>query len=79
MKTQQEKAALFRSMHRKGRSFIIPNLWDRGSARLLEHMGFEALATTGAGYAFTQALPDQRMGFEQMMVYLKDICSAWGS
>lgn len=75
MKTQQEKAALFEELHRQG-CFIIPNPWDRGSARLLEHQGFKALATTGAGFAFSQGVPDLTVGSEQMMQYLLAICSA---
>ena len=42
----REKADAFRALHQKGAAFIIPNPWDRGSARLLANMGFKALATT---------------------------------
>ena len=52
MKTQQEKAAAFRALH-AGPPFVIPNPWDVGSARVLEALGFEALATTSSGFAFT--------------------------
>jgi 2-methylisocitrate lyase-like PEP mutase family enzyme len=75
MKTEQEKAALFEKLHREG-CFLIPNPWDRGSARLLEYQGFKALATTGAGFAFSQGVPDLTVGAEQMMDYLRAICSA---
>jgi 2-methylisocitrate lyase-like PEP mutase family enzyme len=47
----------FRSLHERG-CFVIPNPWDRGSARYLQHLGFPALATTSAGFAFSQGLPD---------------------
>jgi 2-methylisocitrate lyase-like PEP mutase family enzyme len=47
----------FRSLHERG-CFVIPNPWDVGSARYLEHLGFRALATTSAGFAFSQGLPD---------------------
>ena len=47
----------FRALHQNG-CFVIPNPWDIGSARYLEHLGFKALATTSAGFAFTRALPD---------------------
>src|SRR5262245_41373477 len=47
----------FRALHTQG-CFLIPNPWDVGSARYLEHMGFPALATTSAGFAFSQGLPD---------------------
>jgi 2-methylisocitrate lyase-like PEP mutase family enzyme len=51
----QRKA--FRALHESG-CFVIPNPWDVGSARYLQHLGFQALATTSAGFAFSQGLPD---------------------
>jgi 2-methylisocitrate lyase-like PEP mutase family enzyme len=53
--TARRKA--FRVLHERG-CFVIPNPWDLGSARYLEHLGFSALATTSAGFAFSQGLPD---------------------
>ena len=50
--TQEQKAARFLALH-EGEAFIIPNPWDAGSARILEALGFEALATTSSGFAFT--------------------------
>ena len=50
--TQHEKAATFRALH-AGEPFVIPNPWDAGSARVLEALGFQALATTSSGFAFT--------------------------
>ncbi|MDQ3767685.1 MAG: isocitrate lyase/phosphoenolpyruvate mutase family protein [Actinomycetota bacterium] len=50
--TQDQKAAAFRELH-AGEAFIIPNPWDAGSARVLEALGFEALASTSSGFAFT--------------------------
>jgi 2-methylisocitrate lyase-like PEP mutase family enzyme len=47
----------FRALH-EGGCFVIPNPWDAGSARYLQHLGFPALATTSAGFAFSQGLPD---------------------
>ena len=47
----------FRALHERG-CFVIPNPWDAGSARYLQHLGFPALATTSAGFAFSQGLPD---------------------
>ena len=47
----------FRALHERG-CFVIPNPWDVGSARYLQHLGFLALATTSAGFAFSQGLPD---------------------
>ena len=49
---QEQKAAAFRALH-EGDPFVIPNPWDAGSARVLEALGFEALATTSSGFAFT--------------------------
>jgi 2-methylisocitrate lyase-like PEP mutase family enzyme len=47
----------FRALHKAG-CFVIPNPWDVGSARYLQQLGFTALATTSAGFAFSQGLPD---------------------
>jgi len=47
----------FHALHERG-CFVIPNPWDVGSARYLQHLGFPALATTSAGFAFSQGLPD---------------------
>ena len=52
MKTQEEKAAEFQALH-AGEPFVIPNPWDAGSARVLAALGFEALASTSSGFAFT--------------------------
>jgi 2-methylisocitrate lyase-like PEP mutase family enzyme len=54
---QQEKGAAFRALH-AGPTFVIPNPWDVGSARLLESLGFKALATTSSGFAFTLGRQD---------------------
>jgi 2-methylisocitrate lyase-like PEP mutase family enzyme len=51
-RTQEQKAEAFRALH-EGETFVIPNPWDAGSARVLEALGFAALATTSAGFAFT--------------------------
>ena len=53
MRTQMEKAELFRALHARPGAFIIPNPWDAGTAKLLAAMGFEALATTSLGFALT--------------------------
>jgi 2-methylisocitrate lyase-like PEP mutase family enzyme len=52
MKTQQQKAEAFRKLHESG-TFVIPNPWDIGSAKVLADLGYQALATTSAGYAFS--------------------------
>jgi 2-methylisocitrate lyase-like PEP mutase family enzyme len=56
MRTQMEKAELFRVLHDRPGAFIIPNPWDAGTAKLLAAMGFEALATTSLGLANTMGL-----------------------
>lgn len=55
--TQERKAADFRALH-EGEAFVIPNPWDAGSARVLEALGFQALASTSSGFAFTLGRPD---------------------
>jgi 2-methylisocitrate lyase-like PEP mutase family enzyme len=76
MPTQAQKASAFRALHQRDRAFIIPNPWDVGTAVLLEHLGFEALATTSAGYAFSQGLPDKAIGREKMLLHVTAISSA---
>jgi 2-methylisocitrate lyase-like PEP mutase family enzyme len=58
MATQTEKARNFKALHDRPGCFILPNPWDAGSAKLLAGLGFEALATTSAGLAFTLGKPD---------------------
>lgn len=55
---QTLRANAFRALHERAGAFVIPNPWDAGSARMLAGLGFEALATTSAGYAFSLARPD---------------------
>lgn len=58
MTTQAEKYARFKALHHQDGAFVMPNPWDPGSARLLSAMGFTALATTSAGYAFSAGKRD---------------------
>ena len=58
MKSQATRAEAFRALHERRQIFAIPNPWDAGSAKLLAAMGFEALATTSAGLAFSLGKPD---------------------
>ena len=76
MKTQIEKALAFRALHERDSAFIIPNPWDLGTARLLAHLGFEALATTSAGYAFSVGQRDNTIGRDRMMAHVAEIVSA---
>lgn len=73
---QLEKGNAFRALHQREGAFIIPNPYDAGSARLLAHLGFEALATTSAGYAFTVGQVDNTISREQMMAHAAAIASA---
>jgi 2-methylisocitrate lyase-like PEP mutase family enzyme len=73
---QFEKGKTFRALHEREGAFIIPNPWDAGSARLLEHFGFEALATTSMGYAFSCGRLDTSLGREQTLSYASEIVSA---
>ena len=73
---QFEKGKTFRALHERDGAFIIPNPWDVGSARLLAHFGFEALATTSMGYAFSCGRLDNSMGREQTLSYASEMASA---
>lgn len=69
MATQQEKAERFRDLH-AGDSFVIPNPWDVGSARVLAALGFEALATTSSGFAFTLGRLDGGTTLEEVATHV---------
>src|SRR5271155_5191979 len=56
--TREQKYKAFKALHERPGAFVIPNPWNAGTARILTALGFEALATTSAGYAFTVARPD---------------------
>jgi 2-methylisocitrate lyase-like PEP mutase family enzyme len=70
------KGAAFRALHERREAFIIPNPWDVGSARLLARLGFEALATTSAGYAFSVGQRDNTLGRERMLEHAAAIVAA---
>jgi 2-methylisocitrate lyase-like PEP mutase family enzyme len=74
--TQTEKAFSFRSLHQREHAFIIPNPWDVGSTRLLAHLGFLALATTSAGYAFSAGKRDNTVSRDEMMSHVAAISAA---
>ena len=76
MRTQIEKGNAFRALHQRARAFIIPNPWDIGTARLLAHLGFEALATTSAGFAFSLGQRDNTVGRDKMIAHVRDIVAA---
>ena len=76
MTTQTEKGQAFRALHQRDHAFIIPNPWDIGTARLLAHLGFEALASTSAGYACSMGLGDYEVGREAMIAHVAALASA---
>jgi len=67
----------FRALH-EGGCFVIPNPWDVGSARYLQHLGFPALATTSAGFAFSRGLPDSDLAVsrDQSLAHIAEITAA---
>jgi 2-methylisocitrate lyase-like PEP mutase family enzyme len=76
MLTQAEKGRAFRALHEHDGAFIIPNPWDTGTARLLAHLGFESLATTSAGYAFSAGRPDNTIDRAGMLGHVSAIAAA---
>jgi 2-methylisocitrate lyase-like PEP mutase family enzyme len=71
------RRAAFRALHEQG-CFVIPNPWDRGSAVFLERLGFRALATTSAGFAFSRARPDtvDALPRDAVLAHVADIVAA---
>ena len=76
MLTQAEKGRAFRALHERSGAFIIPNPWDIGTARLLAHLGFEALATTSMGYAFSIGRRDNSLDRQETLAHAAMIASA---
>jgi 2-methylisocitrate lyase-like PEP mutase family enzyme len=70
------KGRAFRELHARPGAFIIPNPWDQGTARLLALLGFEAVATTSAGYAFSTGHPDNHVSRTEMLAHLAGIATA---
>jgi len=75
MPTIDERRQSFRELHRGG-CFAIPNPWDIGSARYLRHLGFKAIATTSAGFAFSRGLPDGSVARDEMLGHIKELVDA---
>lgn len=77
MNKQQQMVTRFRELH-ESECFVLPNPWDVGSAIYLEHLGFNALATTSAGFAFTKGLPDdpEEIPREMMLEHFREIAAA---
>lgn len=74
-----DRRKAFRALHERG-CFVIPNPWDVGSARYLQHLGFQAVATTSAGFAFSQGLPDSMddvvVGRDRSLAHIASITAA---
>jgi len=73
--TTAEKRRRFHELHRSG-CFVIPNPWDVGSARYLQTLGFQALATTSSGFAWSQGRPDGGVSLEAMLEHLRTMAEA---
>jgi len=73
--TETSLAAKFSSLHESG-CFVLPNPWDVGTAIYLEHLGFKALATTSAGFAFSRGKPDGGVPRDEMLSHIREIVKA---
>lgn len=73
MKTQSEKAEAFAALHDAPGCFVIPNPWDAGSARILAALGYKALTTTSAGFAWTLGRTDYEAGREGVLAHVREI------
>jgi len=69
------RCKLFRQLHASG-CFVMPNPWDRGSARLLAQLGFPALPTTSSGFAWSHGLPDGRVSMVDTLAHVRSIAEA---
>ncbi|HET7151712.1 MAG TPA: isocitrate lyase/phosphoenolpyruvate mutase family protein [Candidatus Acidoferrum sp.] len=74
--TQAEKGKAFRALHERPGAFIIPNPWNAGTTKLLAHLGFEALATTSMGYAFSTGRPDGAIGRDETLAHAATLVAA---
>lgn len=70
-----DKRRTFRRLHESG-CFVIPNPWDPGSARYLQSLGFKAIATTSAGFAWSKARPDNAITREMVIAHLREMVDA---
>ena len=75
MSVRDERVLTFHRLHASG-CFVMPNPWDAGSARVLAQMGFEALATTSAGFAWTLGRADNRISLDQALEHLRVVVAA---
>lgn len=75
IRTVADKRAAFRVLHQQG-CFVLPNPWDVGSARMLQHLGFAALASTSSGYAWSTGRPDYAVALVDVLEHLTSLCEA---
>jgi 2-methylisocitrate lyase-like PEP mutase family enzyme len=75
MSSIADRRASFRRLHESG-CFVIPNPWDVGTARYLASLGFKALATTSAGFAFSRGLPDNNVSRDAVLAHIAEIVAA---
>ena len=75
MNPSEDRVAEFQRLHSSG-CFVMPNPWDVGSARALAQLGFPALATTSAGFAWTVGRADTHVGLDRVLDHLRDIADA---
>jgi 2-methylisocitrate lyase-like PEP mutase family enzyme len=76
--TQAEKGRAFRALHEREGAFIIPNPWNAGTAKLLAHLGFEALASTSMGYAFSVGKRDNTVDRAEIIAHAATLAAATG-
>ena len=76
MSDQLQRIATFKALHAADDTWIIPNPWDAGSAKILAGLGFKALATTSSGYAFTLGKVDGQVSMEQMLAHCTALVAA---
>src|SRR5438477_13204881 len=70
-----ERRTTFRQLHENG-CFALPNPWDIGTAKYLQHLGFKAIATTSAGFAFSRGLSDGAVKRDEMLAHIKELVDA---
>src|SRR5258705_1005468 len=73
--TTADKRATFRKLHEAG-CFVLPNPWDVGSAKALQHLGFKAIASTSAGFAWSIGKADNRVTLDEVCEHLTALCGA---
>ncbi len=71
-----DKGRVFRQLHERPEIFLMPNPWDPGTTKFLASLGFKALATSSAGFAFSRGLPDGGITFDVMMQHCRDLVAA---